>query len=123
MSTIKGDNSIRLQNENNINEFTYWKYPVRKIHRAVSEPNLQTTRILGTTILQKSNSFHDLCNFKRQYKPYVKPFVGKLVTWLYVTRAQCHNINFTKTDKDLINTFGMSLRKNYNILFVDSIII
>lgn len=99
--------------ENNINELTYWKYPARKIYRAVSEPNLQTVHIMETTTLQKSNSFHDLFNPKCPFKPYVKPFTGKIITWLYVTRAQCHRINFTKTDNDLINAFGMSLHKNY----------
>ncbi|KAF0710917.1 Uncharacterized protein FWK35_00034844, partial [Aphis craccivora] len=94
-----------LRKENNINEFTYWKYPARKIYRAVSEPNLQTVHIMETSTLQKSNSFHDLFNPKCPFKPYVKPFTGKIITWLYVTRAQCHRINFTKTDNDLINTF------------------
>jgi len=106
------------RSENSINEFTYWKYPARKIYKAVSEPNLQTVHIMETKILQKSNSFHDLCNSKRPFKPCVKPFMGKIVTWLYVTRAQCRKINFTKTHNDLINTFGMSLRKNCYLIII-----
>jgi len=109
LSIVKDDNDIRLLSENKINELTYWKYPARKIYRAVSEPNLRTVHILGTKVLRKSNSFHDLCNFKQPFKPYGKPFLGKLLNWQYVTRAQCHRINFTKTDKDLINTFGTAL--------------
>jgi hypothetical protein len=91
------------------NYLLYWKYPVREMDRAVSEPNLQTAYILGTKILQKSNSFHDLHNFKQRFKPLVQPFKPKIVTWLYVTKAQCYSISFTKTDNDLINTIGTSI--------------
>lgn len=91
------------------NYFLYWKYPVREMGRAVSEPNLQTVCILRTKILQKSNSFHDLNNLEQRFKPLVQPFETKIVTWLYVTKAQCYDISFTKTDNDLINTIGTSI--------------
>lgn len=39
--------------------------------------------------------------------------MGKQINWQYVNRAQCRTINFTKTDKDLMNTFGMSLGQKY----------
>jgi len=106
-SIVKSNNDIQQLNERGENELLYWKYPAHKMYRAISEPNLQTINVLGTRVLQKSNSFHELNNFKRlQPEPLVvKPFKPKNLTWLYVTRAQCYRINFTKTDEDLLSVF------------------
>lgn len=107
---IKSDNKIIDHvNRQTKYKFSYWKYQARKMNRAVSEPNIQTIHILGTIILQKSNSFHNLCNFKQRLRPSVESFKPKLINWLYVTKAHCFNIVFTKTDSDLVTVFGTFL--------------
>ncbi|VVC31672.1 Flagellar C1a complex subunit C1a-32 [Cinara cedri] len=100
---------IKANNEQNIttaNELSFWKYPARRISRAVSEPCLQTVRVLETTILQKNDSFHELreINSVDKRTP-AESFKPKIMTWLYVTRVQCSGINYTKTDDDLLEMF------------------
>lgn len=116
LSVIKPNNVVKQSNKQTENELSYWKYPARKMGRAVSEPSIQTIYTSGTISLQKSNSFHDLCNFKQQFRPSVDSFKPKPITWLYVTKAQCYSINSTKTDKDLIQVFRAWRRYNHNII-------
>lgn len=116
---IKSNNDVKRMNKKKTEkQLTYWDYQARRMNRAVTEPNIQTIRILGTDILQKSNSFHELHNFKQQPNPPAELFKPKLVTWLYVTKAQCYYINFTRTDTDLIKVFGMSLTRNLHIIII-----
>lgn len=92
------------------NELHYWKYPCRQIGRAVSEPNLQKVHVMGTKILQKSNSFHELHNNSQQRnkRNSVDSFEPKLLTWKYVSEAQCYDINFAVSDKNLLTFFCTS---------------
>lgn len=119
---LKADSERKKVDDNNYgdkNELSYWKYPARKMNRAVSEPNLHRTFILGTRVLQnKSNSFHNLTNFKQHLPVAAESFKPKLITWLYVTKGQCISINFTKTDSDLLKVFSKFLDdyNNYSLM-------
>lgn len=68
-------------------ELSYCKYPARKILRAVSEPNLQTVQVLGTTFLRKSNSFHELCGTESRNK---RVSVESLFKFKLITCPECN---------------------------------